>query len=112
MRTLLTASATSIASLIRDREVTSREVVELHLAEVQRVNPSLNAVVQHRAEEARAEADRADAVVDEAGGELPPLHGVPCTVKENFALRGSVQRRPFLLELCDARLFIHFLTAD
>ena len=89
MRSLLTASATRIAGHIRRREITSREVVDLHLAEIERVNPRLNAVVAQRADEARAEAERADALLAAKGPDaLPPLHGVPCTVKENFALRG------------------------
>ena len=89
MKTLLTASATTIARLIREREITSRAVVDLHLAEIERVNPSLNAVVESRAAEARAEADRADALTASTDADaLPPFHGVPCTIKENFALRG------------------------
>jgi fatty acid amide hydrolase 2 len=89
LKHLLTASATHIAKLIRTGEVTSRAAVEIHLAEIQRVNPSLNAVVAHRADEARAEADRADATLREVGADsVPAFHGVPCTVKENFAFRG------------------------
>lgn len=89
MRHLLNASATHIARLIRGGAITSRDAIEIHLAEIDRVNPSLNAVVVHRADDARAEADRADAVLREVGPDaVPPLHGVPCTVKENFALRG------------------------
>jgi fatty acid amide hydrolase 2 len=89
MRRLLTASATHIAKLIRDGEISSRDAVEVHLAEIARVNPSLNAVVAHRADAARAEADRADATLRRLGPDgVPPLHGVPCTVKENFALCG------------------------
>jgi len=51
------------------------------------LNPVLNAVVRERFEEARVEARRADAR-RARGEELPPLHGVPCTIKEAFALTG------------------------
>jgi len=89
MSELLKASAIELARRIRTREVSSAEVVEAHVAQIARVNPVLNAVVRTRFDEARAEAVRADehrARVDPAT--LPPLHGVPCTIKECFALAG------------------------
>ena len=84
---MLTASASELARRIRDRDVTSREVVEAHVNQAKRANPRLNALVMDRFDAALAEADAADARVRE-GGELPPFHGVPCTVKETFALTG------------------------
>lgn len=83
----LLASATGIARAIRSREWSSREVVDAHIAWIQKVNPTLNAVVAERFEAARAEADEADRAI-ERGDELGPLHGVPCTIKEAFALEG------------------------
>lgn len=89
MDPLLLDSATRLAARIRAREVTSREVVEAHIARIQEVNPRINAVVAHRFEQARAEASRADEQVERVPPEdLPPLHGVPCTIKESFALEG------------------------
>jgi fatty acid amide hydrolase 2 len=95
---LLYKSATNLAALIRRREVSSREVVDAHIARIEDVNPRLNAVVAERFAAARAEADRADAALRGAGGssaaaagaggELPPFHGVPCTIKESIALAG------------------------
>ncbi len=84
---LLRASATDLAARIRRRELSSRALVEAHIARIQRVNPALNIVVRDRFESARREADEADAKVAR-GGELPPLHGVPCTIKEAFGLTG------------------------
>lgn len=84
---MLTDSATELAARIRGGSITSREVVDAHVAQIERANPRLNALVADRFAAARAEADAADAAV--ARGEpLPPLHGVPCTVKETFALTG------------------------
>src|SRR5258708_19296809 len=77
--------------MIRGREVTSREVVEAHIARIERVNPELNAVVVERFAEARREAHRADEEMHRVGVELPPLHGGPCTIKECFALSGMPQ---------------------
>lgn len=87
---LLHASAKQLARQIRAREVTSAEVVEAHISHLQRVNPVLNAVVRERYDEARAEAARADARV-RRGEQVPPLHGVPCTIKECFAFTGMPQ---------------------
>ncbi|MEB2312793.1 MAG: amidase [Sorangiineae bacterium] len=83
-------SATAIARAIREGTLTSREAVEQHIEQIERVNPRINAVVRERFGAARCEADAADER-RRAGGELPPLHGVPCTVKECFALTGMPQ---------------------
>ncbi len=85
----LTSSALRLARAIRDGELSSREVVDAHIARIEQVNPRLNAVVHDRFESARAEADAADRERAVRGpGDLPPLHGVPCTIKENFAVEG------------------------
>jgi fatty acid amide hydrolase 2 len=82
-------SASALAGLIRSGDLTSREVVERHIDQIERVNPTINAVVRQRFAEARAEADAADALRASAPADsLPPFHGVPCTIKETFALRG------------------------
>lgn len=92
MDPLLTESASELAARIRSLEVSSREVVEAHIAHVLRVNPRLNALVVDRFTAAREEADRADRALRELGpAGVPPLHGVPCTVKECFALTGMPQ---------------------
>jgi fatty acid amide hydrolase 2 len=83
----LRASATQIAQAIARGELSSREVVEVHIRAIESVNPSLNALVADRFDLARSEADEADLAVRE-GRELPPLHGVPFTVKEAFAVKG------------------------
>jgi fatty acid amide hydrolase 2 len=77
----------ALARLIRERAVSARHVVDVHIARIERVNPAIRAVVKDRFAEARDEADRADAMV-RAGRDLPPFHGVPCTIKEAFALTG------------------------
>jgi fatty acid amide hydrolase 2 len=92
MDDLLRQSGTALARLIRSRAVSSREVVEAHIARIERVNPRLNAMVWPRFDEARAEADRADARLRTAAPEeLPPFHGVPCSIKEAIALTGMPQ---------------------
>jgi fatty acid amide hydrolase 2 len=86
----LRASATEIAAAIRAGRVSSRAVVDAHIELLERVNPTINAVVVERYAEARAEADAADARIAaaDADEELPPLLGVPCTIKESIAVAG------------------------
>jgi amidase len=80
--------AVELAERIRSREVSSREVLEAHLARVDAVNGDLNAIVRVLADEAREAAARADEAVA-AGEPLGPLHGVPCSVKENIDVAGT-----------------------
>jgi fatty acid amide hydrolase len=80
-------TATELAGAIAERRLTARAVVEAHIARIEAVNPALNAVVVKRYDAARAEADRADSAVRE-GVPLGPLHGVPITLKEQFAATG------------------------
>lgn len=87
---LLLSSATQLAAELRAGTLRSRDLVEAHIAQIQRVNPRINAVVFDRFEAARAEADQADARL-QTGGKLPPLLGVPCTIKENFEFSGTPQ---------------------
>jgi len=92
MRSLLTASATTLAALIRQGEVRSSDVVDTHIAHLRQVNKDINAVVVDRIDEARREAAEADQLLDAEGpGKLPPFHGVPCSIKECFALTGMPQ---------------------
>jgi len=80
-------SATELAQRIADRQLSSVEVVNAHLARIDAVNPALNAVVRVLAEEARAAAAAADRKLA-AGERMGPLHGVPFTVKENIDMAG------------------------
>jgi fatty acid amide hydrolase 2 len=89
MNPLLTSSGVRLAEMIRKGEVTSTEVVETHIERIRKVNPLLNAVVKDRFEQARAEAAQADELLRSSSPEeLPPFHGVPCTIKECFSLTG------------------------
>ncbi len=88
MNDLHRASALDLAATIRSGRVSSREVVESHIAQIQKVNPKLNAMVRDRFDAARAEADAADAKLAQGSDGLPLLHGVPCTIKECFSVTG------------------------
>jgi len=88
MSELWSKGAVELAGLIRDREVSSREVIQAHLDRIEAVNPHLNAIVRLLADQALAAADAADRAVAD-GTRLGPLHGVPCTVKENIDVAGT-----------------------
>lgn len=80
--------AAALAQLIAAGDLSTVEVVAAHIAQIEVVNPALNAVVVKRFTEARAEALAADE--RRSGGEpLGPLHGVPIMVKEAIDLAGT-----------------------
>lgn len=72
-----------MADAIRQKEISARELVVLHLDHIARVNGDLNAVVTIATERAIKEGERADVAM--ANGRcLGPLHGVPITIKDSF----------------------------
>ena len=80
-------TARELARLIRERELSAREVMEAHLRRIDATNPASNAIVTLVADQALAEADEADARVAR-GDPLGPLHGLPIAVKDLHATRG------------------------
>jgi fatty acid amide hydrolase 2 len=93
MGALTESSASELAAAIRDRRVSARDVVEAHIQRHQLLAPRINALAAERFEQAREEAAAADSRIAAAAAEetLPPLLGVPFTVKESIALRGMPQ---------------------
>jgi amidase len=85
----VTWSAAHVAMMIREKQISAVEAVNLCYARIDQVNPKLNAVVAMCRERALAEAQEADAML--AAGKLKgPLHGVPFTVKDSFDTAGVV----------------------
>src|SRR5262249_2037419 len=77
-----------LAKAIREKQISSREVIQAHLDRINTVNSRLNAVTVVLDEEALRAAEAADQAL--ARGAVPGLlHGVPMTVKENIDLSGS-----------------------
>lgn len=79
--------ATELEKLLRDKQISVREVVTAHLEQIERVNPKVNAIVTLTAEQALAEADRADAAIMR-GENLGALHGLPVAHKDLQLTRG------------------------
>ncbi|HVU04935.1 MAG TPA: amidase [Polyangiaceae bacterium] len=105
---LVTLSAVRLAELIKKREISAREAVDAHIALAERVNPTLNAIVRTRFADARREADALDRKTTSVPAtELPPFHGVPCTIKECFEFTGmpnsaGLVRRKHVVATTDA----------
>lgn len=88
----LDSTLQELTAAIRTRRVSPVEVVEAHIAHIETVNPLVNALVAARFDEARDEARSAEQRLASASPEeLPPLFGVPCTIKDFYAVRGLPQ---------------------
>jgi amidase len=87
VRDVIGAPAGWLARAIRDKKLSSVEVVRAHLDHIHTVNPRLNAVVFATAETALKEARAADRH-NQRKNALGPLHGVPFTVKDIFNTAG------------------------
>ena len=81
------ASAAELTALMRRREVSAEEIARNALARLEAVEPALNAFIHVDAEGALAAAREADRRLA-AGGELPPLNGVPVSVKDLIDVAG------------------------
>ena len=81
-------SGRELASLIRTRKLSAREVMAAHLKQIERVNPTINAIV------AKLDDDQCLALADEAdrrmarGENVGPLHGLPFAFKDTEAAVG------------------------
>src|SRR5437870_12588643 len=82
MSDLVFLSAAELAESIRRKRVSPVEVVEAHLAQIDRLNPQLNAIVSLDREGALAASRRAELAVMRVDG-LGPLHGVPVAIKSS-----------------------------
>lgn len=80
-------SVADLSGAIRTKRVSPVEVVGAVLDRIERLNPRLNAYCLVTGESARQEAREAEAAVMRADP-LPPLHGVPISVKDIVITRG------------------------
>ena len=82
-------SAHEILEKIKQGEVSSLEVLESFLAQVEKVNPKINAIVALDIERAKEKAKEADNKIS-LKSKLGPLHGLPMTIKDAFEVEGIV----------------------
>ena len=79
--------ATELARRIRVRELSAREVMAAHLAQVERANSAVNAIVTLVAEQAMAQAAKADERLAR-GEDVGVLHGLPVAHKDLHETKG------------------------
>src|SRR6267378_1822230 len=87
MEDLWRLSAADIAALIRSKKVSAKEAASAALARLDAVNPSINAVVEHRPADVLAQAGAIDAAIAR-NEDIGRLAGVPITVKVNIDQEG------------------------
>jgi amidase len=82
--------ARKLARLLRTRKLSAAELMKAYIAQVERVNPAVNAIVTFRPEEALAEAKKLDARRARArtAGSFGPLAGLPIAYKDMIVTRG------------------------
>jgi len=87
MQDLWRLPAKDIVALIRSKKISAKEAASAALARLDAVNPSINAVVDHRPADVLAQAGAIDAAIA-ANEDVGPLAGVPVTVKVNIDQEG------------------------
>ncbi|GAB3770202.1 amidase [Nocardioides ginsengisegetis] len=81
------STAREMVAAVRSREISARELLDLHLARIAERNPELNAIVSLDEERAREGAAAADEHLA-SGAEVGPLHGLPFAFKDTHAVAG------------------------
>jgi len=84
MNDLVLAPAVRQLERLRSGEISVAELAEAHIRQIERLNPSLNALVDFDADRVRKQAR----LLDEQETPRGPLHGLPVTVKSSIATRG------------------------
>jgi len=84
MNDIVLKPAVQQLKLLRAGEISIPELAEAHIAQIERLNPRLNAFADFDPERVRAQARHLSASKDRIG----PLHGLPVTVKSSIATAG------------------------
>ncbi|MGF1602544.1 MAG: amidase [Thermosynechococcaceae cyanobacterium] len=87
MPALVFRSACDLAAMICDRTLSSTELLNAYLAQIEKYNPRLHAICTLDEENARTRAKQADAALAK-GENWGPLHGIPITLKDIFETAG------------------------
>ena len=82
------ATAAETADALRKKKISASELVNMTFQRIDRHNPKVNAIVWQDREQAPARAKHADEALAR-GNASGALRGVPVTIKESFAYRGS-----------------------
>ena len=87
MTVTVESTAREQADAVRRRDISARELLDLHLARIEERNPQLNAIVSLDPDRAREGARAADERLA-SGAEVGPLHGLPFAFKDTHAVAG------------------------
>ena len=79
-------SLKTLATMLAERRVSSRELCQTWLDRIATLNPTLNAFITVNADKTLAEAEVADQI--RAGGQAGPLTGIPVAHKDIFCTEG------------------------
>ena len=89
MSELIKKSAAELAALIASGDVSSREVTQAHLDQIDRVDGAINAFLYVDSDGALNQADAADKARSESGNKsASALNGVPLALKDVLAQKG------------------------
>ncbi len=90
MNDIVFQSAKKLARLIRTRKLSAVEVMKAHIAQIERVNPKVNAIVTFLPEQALKQAKNLDARLARAktGAGFGPLTGLPIAYKDLVSTKG------------------------
>lgn len=89
------------AGLLRQKQLSARELTQSYLDRIARDNPALNAYITVAADFALAQADAVDRR-RMAGEDLPMLAGIPMTVKDNISTKG-------ILTTCASKILSNYV---
>ena len=85
---LMLKTAEELSELIRTRTVSSRELLDEAIARFEAFNPIVNAITEHKIEEAQKASSNADEATAR-GDSIGVLHGLPVTIKEAYDWVGT-----------------------
>lgn len=89
LREVRRGSIKQVSTWIRNGEVSSTEILEDLLERTERVNKRINAYISLLEKDSVSAARRADEEI-RSGRSRGPLHGIPISVKDIIAVRGSI----------------------
>jgi aspartyl-tRNA(Asn)/glutamyl-tRNA(Gln) amidotransferase subunit A len=79
---------THISSLLKNREISSVELTEKYIKEIEKINPEINAYVHTTFDAAREAAKKADELISD--GNAGALCGIPMALKDNICSDGDL----------------------
>ncbi|WP_436863513.1 amidase family protein [Acinetobacter haemolyticus] len=79
--------ATNLSQLIRDEKLSSRDLLEAHIQQIEKFDKHINSCIAFDYDNARVLADQADLAVKDQRP-LGRLHGIPMTIKDAFKVKG------------------------